>query len=126
MSNTNISTGLGIDQNNVSMFYTPRQSYDVDMVGMIDLILKEMIHEVAAQTFINDPMIKDIKDLSSASQRVIVNRYFISLFLRYRFLSGKNVEMQILSLVNDGYIEDWFKLFKLYIVPFIKDNKILG
>lgn len=126
MNNTNISTGLGIDQNNVSMFYAPRQVNDVDMVGMIDLILKEMIHEVAAHTFINDPMIKNIKDLSSASQRVIVNRYFISLFLRYRFFSGKNVEMQILSLVNDGYIEDWFKLFKLYIVPFIKDNKILG
>ena len=126
MSNTNVQNGLGINQDNVVMFYAPRQTNDVDMVGMVGLILKDMVHEIAAHTFINDPMISNVKDLSSASQRVIINRYFINLFLKYRFTSGNNVELQILSLVNDGFIEDWFKLFKLYIIPFIKDNKILG
>ena len=83
MSNTNVQNGLGINQDNVAMFYAPRQTNDVDMVGMVGLILKDMVHEIAAHTFINDPMISNVKDLSSASQRVIINRYFINLFLKY-------------------------------------------
>lgn len=120
-----MSKGLGVNQQVIDKFSTPRTEEEVNMVFHVTNILKETVGETASINFSNNPMIVTIGNLSTESQRVIINRYFINLFLSYRFVHNKNVELQILSLVNDGYVEDWFKLFKEYIVPFIKENKLL-
>lgn len=119
------NTGLGLNQETINMYAIPRAEGEINMVDHVYIVLKDMISESAANKFFNSLDIVTIYDLSTTVQRHFINRYFIRLLLSSRFTHNVNVLMPINYLVYDGYVEDWFTLFKTYIVPFIKESKLL-
>lgn len=119
-------SGLGLNQQTIAMYATPMSSNEIDMVYHTGVILKDMVHENASNIFLTHPYIVTVNGLTSGSQRVMINRFFVELLLKYRATSNTSVELYLSYLISDGEIEDWFKLFKEIIIPFIKENKLLG
>ena len=117
--------GLGLNPETINMYSIPRAEGDINMVDHVYIVLKDMVSESAANKFFNSLDIVTIYDLSTTVQRHFINRHFIRLLLSSRFTHNINVLIPINYLVYDGYIEDWFTLFKTYIVPFINESKLL-
>ena len=119
------NTGLGLNPETINMYSIPRAEGEKNMVDHVYIVLKDMVSESAANKFFNSLDIVTIYDLSTTVQRHFINRYFIRLLLSSRFTHNINVLIPINYLVYDGYVEDWFTLFKTYIVPFINESKLL-
>jgi len=115
-----------IDKKAFSVYIKPKEFEELDLVYLTGEHIKVSISESASKLFLEDPVIKDVSKLNSTAQRVIINRYFTDLLLKFRANNDVNVSEMLVLLVNDGYDEDWFKLFNLIIAPFIKEHAILG
>ena len=102
-----------------------REDNDFNMVFLVAKHLEvDLGNKAAADLFLNDPMIISVKDKVSNVQRVMINRYFTNLLLMFRATIAVNVTDVIYYLVSDGYIEDWFTLFRTYIIPFLKTKNV--
>ena len=102
-----------------------REDNDFNMVFLVAKHLEvDLGNKAAADLFLNDPMIISVKDKVNNVQRVMINRYFTNLLLMFRATIAVNVTDVIYYLVSDGYIEDWFTLFRTYIIPFLKTKNV--
>lgn len=108
----------------VMFFNTPRQPTDIDLVFITSKTLHDNVSENAAKIFLSDYMIKSVVDLNPLSQRIIINRYFYDLLLKYRACADVKVILPLTMLVEDGTHNDWLRLFKDVVCVFIKNNKV--
>jgi hypothetical protein len=108
----------------VNEFLTKRKNDEIDMVTVLGNILKEHVDEYSSTIFLNNKEIKTILELNPYSQRIIINKFFSNLFYIYRSKKNKSIVSMISMLVIDGSIEDWFKVFNNYVLPFIKKNEV--
>lgn len=115
---------MKVNNNKIEEFKQPRKSDDMDMVFLVGKHIQDFIGTKEADMFYNDPMIKTIVTLGTNAQRVIINRYFTNLLLRFRAKKDVQVNDILLMLIPDGYIEDWFKIFNKIIIPFLKSNNV--
>lgn len=115
-----------IDEKAFSKYVKPKEFEELDLVFLTGEHIKANISESAGNRFLSDPAIKDVSKLNSTAQRVIINRYFTNLLLKFRANNDVNITEILVLLVNDGYDTDWFKLFNLIIAPFFKEHNILG
>lgn len=111
-------------ESGLSIYFGKRDPKDIDLVYMVAENLKLNIGAYAAEIFRNRPEIKAIAELSSVAQRVIINRYFKFLLMQYRAHSNIPTLSYAQALVNDGTIDDWFRLFNTYVTPFLSDNNV--
>ena len=118
---------LGLDVVTMSMLSPAnKKPNDINLMEIVRLHLVEYISDEAAAVFMNDPSLIGVYDLSSEQQRLFINRWLVTTLLIFRTHSGVNVTNTIIMLANDGYIEDWVKIFKMIILPFIINNSVLG
>ena len=115
---------LGLYANMVGNYYTPREQDDVDLVTLTANFLEEYIDTFAKNCFLNDPDIKSIHNLSSSVQRFIINKYFSKILLLYRSTGGMRVDAVITMLADDGNVDDWVQINKVYLYPFLAKIKI--
>ena len=119
-----MSNALGLYGNMVGNYYTPREQDDVDLVTLTANFLEEYIDTFAKNCFLNDPDIKSIYNLSSSVQRFIINKYFSKILLLYRSTGGMRVDAVITMLADDGNVDDWVQINKVYLYPFLAKIKI--
>lgn len=119
-----MSNVLGLYGNMVGNYYTPREQDDVDLVTLTANFLEEYIDTFAKNCFLNDPDIKSIYNLSSSVQRFIINKYFSKILLLYRSTGGMRVDAVITMLADDGNVDDWVQINKVYLYPFLAKIKI--
>ena len=119
-----MNNALGLYGNMVGNYYTPREQDDVDLVTLTANFLEEYIDTFAKNCFLNDPDIKSIYNLSSSVQRFIINKYFSKILLLYRSTGGMRVDAVITMLADDGNVDDWVQINKVYLYPFLAKIKI--
>ena len=119
-------TGSNINEKTFAKFVEPRVFEDIDLVYITSEHLKVSVSASVSKRFLADSMIADVADSNSMAQRVIINRYFTKAFLSFRANNDVNITDMLVLLVNDGDYEDWFKIFRLVIAPFIKEHSVLG
>lgn len=120
---------IGVNNNNPAMaeYDKVREDNDFDMVFLVAKHLEnDLGSKPAADLFLSDPMIQAVADKTSGVQRVMINRYFTTLLLIFRSNNDVDITDVIYYLVADGYIEDWFTLFRSYIIPFLKAKNVYG
>ena len=121
---TNVEKG-NLSKDKIDEFTAVRAKTDMDMVFIVNLHLKETVSAEAAEAFLSNPMIMSVADATTGVQRIVVNRYFVNKLLIFRSQNEVPIIDVMPLLVNDGPIEDWFTLFKLFIAPFLKNNSIV-
>ena len=119
-----MNNALGLYGNMVGNYYTPREQDDVDLVTLTANFLEEYIDTFAKNCFLNDPDIKSLYNLSSSVQRFIINKYFSKILLLYRSTGGMRVDAVITMLADDGNVDDWVQINKVYLYPFLAKIKI--
>lgn len=103
----------------------PRDPSDYDMVFLVAKHLEEELNNKnAGNLFRGDPIIASVVSKTSNVQRVMINRYFTNLLLVFRSKKDVNVTDVLFYLVSDGYVEDWFTLFRTYVIPFLNTNNV--
>lgn len=122
-SNKNAVPGATLSPALAAMMAPPKEN-DVCMVYITALYLKEYIGEHAAILFLKDQDVFSLVEHNPNVQRVFINRYFTGLLLRYRAKTNVPVNSVLTMLVNDGYTEDWFTLFRIHVIPFLKNNDV--
>ena len=119
MSNT---SGLYGDM--VGNYFTAPTKEDSNLVELTASFLEEYVDTFAKNCFLNDPDIKSVYNLTSSVQRYIINKYFSKLLLLYRSTGGMRVDAVITMLSDDGNIDDWVQINKVYLYPFLAKIKI--
>lgn len=121
------SKELGLDITAMSMLTSSnRKPNDINLMEIVRLHLVEYISDEAAKMLMDDPSMVGVYELPSAQQRLFINRWLMRALLIFRNNSGINVTNTVIMLSNEGYIEDWVKIFKMIILPFLVNNSILG
>lgn len=106
-------------------FNRPRDPEDYDMVYLVTRHMEEALdNKTAAIMFKNDPMVQGVVNKTSNVQRIMINRYFTNLLLIFRSKKDVVVNDVLYYLVSDGYVEDWFTLFRTQVIPFLNTNKV--
>lgn len=96
------------------------------LIDVIGDFLGNTISIYAKETFLGTPIIQRAKAFPSPLQRNIVNQYFISLLLSWRSKNEVPVFNMLSMLCNDGDDENWMRIFGTIVLPFLRDNSILG
>jgi hypothetical protein len=113
-----------VDIITLEKYFKEREPLDYDLVFLTNLYIKEYIGAEEARLFVENPMIVNVASSNSASQRVIINRYFSNLLLRFRSKINTPINDVNMMLVLDGTPEDWFTLFREIIAPFLKEHNV--
>lgn len=92
---------------------------------MVQMHLQNIGYIDGANSFKSHPMISTVWNIDPHSQRIILNRYFSLALLIFRGLQNIPVHNIIDMLIQDGTLDDWFKVFAVYVAPFLKEHKIL-
>lgn len=119
-----MNSDLGIFQYRVEEYNRKPDDLEQDLVYIIAEFLKETVSEYSKEIFINAPMIKEIKDKHSNAQRAVINRFFSRLLFMFRATKDIRVDSVIFMLNDDGYVEDWMTINKMYLFPFLKKCEI--
>lgn len=102
-----------------------RNDEDLDFVYIVSRELEENNLLKAKDNFENDKLISSIKNSPSEIQRVLLNKYFIKLLLKYRNIEDVPVIDLIICLTNDGPSEAWLDYFKKGVLPFIIKHNVI-
>ena len=112
--------------NTKEVYEKKRVKGDKDLVKMIFLRLQLHAGEIAANTFIINSKINDVKDANPITQRIIINSYLVNLLLIFRANNKCNVTLILPYIVDGGTINDWLELLDGIVIPFIKEAKVYG
>lgn len=102
-----------------------RSDDDIDYVFLVGKLLEDEGSSFIKSKFESNSLISSIKDSPSEIQRVLLNKYFINLLLRYRNIEDVPVIDIIICLTNDGPIDLWLSYFKRGVLPFIVKHNVL-
>lgn len=81
---------------------------------------------VERNKYLSSPVIMDSRGKDVFYQRIMINRYFINELLKWRAGNNVSVNEMIACLFNDGDLDDWIRVFASTVLPFIKQNNVLG
>lgn len=107
-------------------YFTPRNVTDLDLVSIVSYLLRDELGQEYADIFLNDIDIVSVKNKLPGIQRVIINKYFILLLLRFKGITNTSIVKPMFLLTNDGTHQDWFTLISAYIVPYLKGYGVMN
>lgn len=99
-------------------FAEKRKHDDIDLIAEVRLLLISNNLEIGP--FDNNSFIFAGKDKIPTVQRFFLNRFWIIQLLN----TGSNSQDIRFSLIPNGSIEDWLRLFKNDVLPFIIKHKL--
>lgn len=116
-----INENLNPHQAAVSDYHRKRQEGDIDLIKKVrDELVAAGLSQKLPDAYDNNRFIKDAVDKPSNVQCYFLNRYW-SLQL---MTSSKPSSEERFCLVSDGSMEDWLRLFKAKILPFVIENNL--
>lgn len=98
-----------------------RSKDDLDLVTMVRNLLLESGAGQQISNFDQNRFIIDAVNKGSDQQRFLLNRYFGMLLMA----SPKPSISERFNLIPNGSVDDWYKLFKATVLPFIIENNLL-
>lgn len=104
---------------------TQQPQQQINLCYMVQMHLQNIGYIDGAISFKSHPMVATVWDVDPHTQRVILNRYFNLALLTFRGLQNVPVHNVLDMLIQDGTLDDWFKVFAIYVAPFLKEYKIL-
>lgn len=128
-------------------FYRKRHPSEVDIVNVMAnefLMYYGLIAEVNFRKF---PLIVEVAELNPITQRIQINTFFRSILYRYRSfieneinnnkdLTSEDIErMTIIGthmyrimpfITEESDTEDWVKTIREHVIPFFKQERLLG
>ena len=100
-------------------------SKDTDKIlDVVYINIKEAYSKEEADAFISNKELSGIETCGNEIQRGLANRVLISKLLAFRAKSDVKVVDVIFCLIPDGDNESWLRVFKLVILPFLKENNV--
>jgi len=113
---------------NTSNFKTGIDAYnqvkpdgDIDLIAEVrDILTRAGIIEPLSNAYDNDRFIIEAVGKVSTIQRYLLNRYWTKQLIA----SGKPTSEERYTLIPNGEISDWLKLFESKIIPFALDNNL--
>lgn len=114
-----------LNLNNINKEFKKQQEGIPNYVSLLGLSIKSELGEAAFNNFINDSMISSCVDYNGLYQRFFINRYFLYILSKFTYLTNISSLNEVYLLVNDGELEDWFKIINTIILPYLKNNNVL-
>lgn len=103
------------------IYNRPRDADDRDLVAEVRQVLVESgLAQEAENFFDTNQYIVEAKNKSSEFQRQLLNRFWTIQLLS---VDG-NSEDQRYSLIPNGSLDDWKRLFQMSIVPFAVQHRL--
>lgn len=99
---------------------------EIDLYTMVTVHLDREVCPAASNLFKNDPAIAAVVGEPVIKQRMIINRYFTNLLFTFRSKCDTPINNILFMLTNDGTAEDWYRLFILYVAPFLKLHNVFN
>lgn len=97
---------------------------DVDFIEVVANIISKVLNPDIALWFRSRPAIIVANGRHSLYQRVIVNRFFTNLLVRFNGFVECNTLPVIGNLVKDGTHQKWTKLFIKEVLPFLVEYRV--
>jgi len=94
------------------------------MLDIIKLNIATNYTKAAAEQFVSNPVFVGCEAYDDTVQRGLANRVLIRKLLAFRAKSNVKVVDAIYCLIPDGDNESWMNVFKLVILPFLKENNV--
>ena len=116
---------MNVNTETAKLFYQPLKPGELNLVDLVAAHIKEGVNIETSNIFISDNNIAGVFKLNQISQRVVINRYLINRLLIFRALANVNVNNVLPFLANDGLTEDWITVISEFVVPFLKEHKVL-
>lgn len=105
-------------------YFKPRSDKDIDVMDLIIKAFKAMSLDIGITHIQNDISLKHLTDKSSTVQRVIFNRYFKLISLKYAGKTNNSVLPVLREFFNDGEIETWLNRIYSQVIPFFKKHEV--
>lgn len=122
----NVEDGYSLQQKLVlKEYFAVRNPDDLDLVTITSYLIRDTLGQQYADIFLNDIDINSVKNRLPMVQRVIINKYFILLLLRFKGITNTSIVKPMFLITNEGTHQDWFTLVSTYIVPFIKEYSVM-
>lgn len=108
-------------QEGFDQYYQTRKEDDLDLVSEVRKCLQNYgLHQAVSKYFDTDPIIIDAVTKAPHIQRWLLNRYWTRQLVQ---CPVNSIEVRT-YLIPDGSEEDWLRLFKVKVLPFIVDNNL--
>jgi len=104
----------------IQQYRQEKSADDIDLIAEVRgiLISSGLFNKLAA--YDNNRFILEAKGKTSSAQRFLLNRFWSS-----QLSQAKKVSIeQRYSLIPNGEITDWLRLFKSCVLPFIIENNL--
>lgn len=98
----------------------------INLLKFVGDMLEKSISKSASDEFLNDPFVKVSYNMPTSIQRIIINRYFHTLLFKWRSSSSTPIFHIIPMLCDDGDDDNWAKLFVQFVLPFLRENYVMG
>jgi len=109
----------------MEIYNRPLGPTDVNYVDLIASYIGGKNNHSDAMIFKNSIDIQNVTKLNQMVQRVVINRYLTNKLLIFRTRSNVNINGILPLLANDGLNEDWLTVVREFVIPFIKDHRVL-
>ena len=116
---------LKMKKSTLKKYKQKRGETDMNLVTMVTMELNGITTDRTGDVFNNTKEMQRIINLKPATQRVVINRYFLYLLLRLRGKKNIPVSNVIMYLTLDGGEESWFKYLRGMVLPFIVKHKLI-
>lgn len=108
-------------QQGIEQYHQPKDAADVDLIQAVrDHLNNSGLNNRVTAFYDSNRFIIEARDKNSNAQRFLLNRYW-SLQL---MTSPKPSTEERFCLIPNGTTEDWLKLFKNKVLPFVIENNL--
>ncbi len=105
----------------ISTYHQQKPDGDVDLIQVVrEILLNSGLGQRIAATYDSNRFILEAEGKVVEVQRHLLNRYWTQQLI----LSGKPTADERYTLIPNGEIKDWIKLFKAKVLPFILENDL--
>lgn len=108
-------------QQGIKQYYQPKNPNDMDLVAIVreDLISSGLANHLPT-AYDNSRFIQEAVGKDSNVQRFLLNRYWTQ-----QLMSAKQVSIEErYCLIPNGDVQDWLRLFRSKVLPFIIQNDL--
>lgn len=108
-------------QEGIARYQQGRKEHDIDLVQEVrDSMMSSGLGLKIPEAFNNSRFIIEAEGKAADVQRFLLNRYWNQQLMA----SAKQSMDERYCLIPDGTVEDWLKLFKQKVLPFVIENNL--
>lgn len=105
----------------VAQYLQQKPEDDIDLIKEVrDVMLASGLHNLVTANFDTNRFILEAQGKNSSAQRFLLNRFWT-----FQLMSSvKPSTEERYCLIPNGTVEDWLRLFKTKVLPFVIENNL--